>query len=119
MSRRECYEFVERFTGEKCVKLYYAVPESPLCKGLRLIDHDLHYLDFIELGYSCGKEVSLYVDHFGTTPVDEWILEENEEVENPVPLSPGLELYMTRQDDDRTSVGPLSPNLFLHDYDPF
>ncbi|CAH1435371.1 unnamed protein product [Lactuca virosa] len=60
-----CYEFMERFTGEKCAKLYYCQPDINFPKGLTLISNELDYADFIAIAYECGVILPMYIDHFG------------------------------------------------------
>ncbi|CAI9280666.1 unnamed protein product [Lactuca saligna] len=80
MHKNDCYAFMERFTAEKCEKLYYCLPDIDFPKGLRLIRNELDYSTFISIAYECGVVLPLYVDYFGTTNMQEWLDEEREEV---------------------------------------
>jgi len=66
MDKQECVAFLERFTQQRCVNLYYCMPDLEIPEGLRLITSDLSYADFIFLAYECGVELRMYVDHLGT-----------------------------------------------------
>ncbi|CAH1448265.1 unnamed protein product [Lactuca virosa] len=65
-----CTEFVgvlERFTQEKCEKLYYCQPDLEIPKSLTLISNELRYQEFIDIAYRCGVQLLVYMDRFGTT----------------------------------------------------
>ncbi|CAI9270917.1 unnamed protein product [Lactuca saligna] len=80
MDKIGCYEFIERFTREKCTKLYYYQPNIHFPKGLTLILNEFDYVDFIAIAYECGAILPMYVDHFGNTSMHEWLEEHKEEV---------------------------------------
>ncbi|CAI9297968.1 unnamed protein product [Lactuca saligna] len=80
MDKIGCYEFIEMFIGEMCVKLYYCQPDIYFPKGLTLISNELDYADFIAITYECGVILPMYVDHFGNTNMQEWLEEHKEEV---------------------------------------
>ncbi|CAI9259177.1 unnamed protein product [Lactuca saligna] len=67
MSFNEFVGFLERFTQEKCEKVYYCQPNLQIPKGLTLILNECQYQEFIDIAYQCGVQVSIYMDHFGTT----------------------------------------------------
>ncbi|CAI9287734.1 unnamed protein product [Lactuca saligna] len=67
MSYNEFVGFLERFTQEKCEKVYYCQPDLQIPKGLTLISNERQYQEFIDIAYECGVQVSVYMDHFGTT----------------------------------------------------
>ncbi|CAH1441340.1 unnamed protein product [Lactuca virosa] len=67
MSYNEFVGFLERFTQEKCEKLYYCQPDLQIPEGLTLISNELQYQEFIDIAYQCGVQVLVYMDHFGTT----------------------------------------------------
>nr|KAJ0192271.1 hypothetical protein LSAT_V11C800419600 [Lactuca sativa] len=67
MSYNEFVGFLERFTQEKCEKLYYYQPNLQIAEGLTLISNELLYQEFIDITYQCGVQVPVYMDHFGTT----------------------------------------------------
>nr|KAJ0222911.1 hypothetical protein LSAT_V11C200061390 [Lactuca sativa] len=58
--------FLERFTQEKCEKLYYCQPDLQIPEGLTLLSNELQYQEFIDIAYRCGVQVPVYIDHFGT-----------------------------------------------------
>lgn len=80
MGKNECDTFMERFTGEKCEKFYYCLPDIDFPKGLRLIRNENNYSTFISIAYEYSVELPLYVEHIGTTNMQEWLDEEREEV---------------------------------------
>ncbi|CAI9266267.1 unnamed protein product [Lactuca saligna] len=67
MSYNEFVGFLERFTQEKYKKLYYCQPDLQIPEGLTLISNERQYQEFIDIAYECGVQVSVYMDHFGTT----------------------------------------------------
>ncbi|CAI9298351.1 unnamed protein product [Lactuca saligna] len=67
MSFNEFVGFLEHFTQEKCEKVYYCQPGLQIPKGLTLISNEHQYQEFIDIAYQCGVQVSVYMDHFGTT----------------------------------------------------
>ncbi|CAI9265520.1 unnamed protein product [Lactuca saligna] len=79
MDKDGCIVFIERFTGEKCEKLYYCQPDIDFPKGLTLICNDPDYYDFIEIAYECGVILLMYVDHFGDSNIHEWLDEHKDE----------------------------------------
>ncbi|CAI9298902.1 unnamed protein product [Lactuca saligna] len=79
MDKDGCVAFIERFTGEKCEKLYYCQPDIDFPKGLTLICNDPDYYDFIEIAYECGVILPMYVDHFGDSNIQEWLDEHKDE----------------------------------------
>lgn len=109
MDRVECYAFVERYTQEKCEKLYYCLPEVSFPAGLRLIESDVDYADFIQVGYDSGCVIPMYVDHFGATNMKEWLEEETDSIVDDLELSEDV-------DDDDVIASP--PNLSRAE-DPF
>ncbi|XP_023768936.1 uncharacterized protein LOC111917486 [Lactuca sativa] len=80
LDKNGCYEFIERFTREKCEKLYYCQPDIDFPKGLTLISNEMDYADFIAIAYECGVILPMYVDHFGNSNMQEWLDEHKEEV---------------------------------------
>jgi len=66
MDKGECMAFLERFTHQRCVNLYYCLPDLELPEGLKLIDSDFTYADFIFLAYESGVVLPLYVDNLDT-----------------------------------------------------
>ncbi|XP_023760658.2 uncharacterized protein LOC111909102 [Lactuca sativa] len=66
MSYNEFVGFLERFTQEKCEKLYYCQPDLQIPEGLTLLSNELQYQEFIDIAYRCGVQVPVYIDHFGT-----------------------------------------------------
>ncbi|CAI9278264.1 unnamed protein product [Lactuca saligna] len=79
MDKDGCVAFIERFTWEKCEKLYYCQPDIDFPKGLTLICNDLDYYDFIIIAYECGVILPMYVDHFGNSNIQEWLDEHKDE----------------------------------------
>ncbi|CAI9262324.1 unnamed protein product [Lactuca saligna] len=67
MSYNEFVSFLKRFTQEKCKKVYYCQPDLQIPEGLTLISNERQYQEFIDIDYECGVQVSVYMDHFGTT----------------------------------------------------
>nr|KAJ0191448.1 hypothetical protein LSAT_V11C800437940 [Lactuca sativa] len=67
MSYNEFVGFLERFTQEKCEKVYYCQPDLQIPEGLTLISNERQYQEFIDIAYECGVQVYVYIDHFGTT----------------------------------------------------
>nr|KAJ0201928.1 hypothetical protein LSAT_V11C600302810 [Lactuca sativa] len=67
MSFNEFVGFLERFTQEKCEKVYYCQPDLQIPEGLTLISNEREYQEFIDIAYQCGVQVSVYMDHFGAT----------------------------------------------------
>nr|KAJ0199881.1 hypothetical protein LSAT_V11C600308540 [Lactuca sativa] len=66
MSYNEFVGFLERFTQDKCEKLYYYQPDLQIPEGLTFISNEL-YQEFIDIAYRSGIQVLVYMDHFGTT----------------------------------------------------
>ena len=79
MDKDGCVAFIERFTAEKCEKLYYCQPDIDFPKGLILICNDPDYYDFIAIAYECGVILPMYVDHFGNSNIQEWLDEHKDE----------------------------------------
>ncbi|CAH1451704.1 unnamed protein product [Lactuca virosa] len=84
MSHKEFVGFLERFTQEKCEKLYYCMSDLEIPKGLALISNEVEYQQFIEIGYQGGVNVPVYMDHFGTNLLvfSNGVSKENEIEEN-------------------------------------
>nr|KAJ0199232.1 hypothetical protein LSAT_V11C600304200 [Lactuca sativa] len=66
MSHKEFVGFLERFTQEKCKKLYYCMSDLEIPEGLALISNEGEYQKFIEIAYQVRVQVLVYMDHFGT-----------------------------------------------------
>ncbi|CAI9268458.1 unnamed protein product [Lactuca saligna] len=71
---------MERLTGEKCENFSYCLLDIDFPKGLRLIRNENDYSTFISILCEYGVELPFYVDHFGTTNMQEWLDEKREEV---------------------------------------
>ena len=65
MDKNDFVLFVEIFSTERCVNVYYCMPDIKFPNGLRIIANDSNYMDFIEIGYACGYVVPVYIDHLG------------------------------------------------------
>lgn len=49
--KNEFVVFLERFANEKCVNIYYCMPDIRFPEALRIIATDIKYVDLIEIGY--------------------------------------------------------------------
>lgn len=68
--------------GGEVQNLYFCLPECDIAEGLKMIIDEMEYVEFIEIAYHCGTIVPMYVDHTGVN-VQEWIVEDHEEVISP------------------------------------
>ena len=80
--RNESELFLERFTNEMCVNVYFYMPDIEFPDGLRILATKMDYQEFIEVGYACGCVVDVYMDHLGAN-VHQWIINELDEVCSP------------------------------------
>nr|KAJ0200255.1 hypothetical protein LSAT_V11C600325230 [Lactuca sativa] len=58
MTHKDFIVFLERFTQEKCQKVYYYQPDLEIPAGLTLISNDLEYQEFIDFAYRCGVQLT-------------------------------------------------------------
>lgn len=80
----ELKAFIQRSVLDSNSYIYYCLPGHCLSNGLRKIEGDLDYADFINHGYMYGGKIDLYLDYYHE-PLFEWIsseeLEEEIEIE--------------------------------------
>lgn len=79
MDNNQFLMFVQRFADDKCMNVYYCMPNIEFPHGLRIIVDDSNYMDFIEVGYACGYVVSVNMDNLGAN-LSEWLEDEQDEV---------------------------------------
>ncbi|CAI9286107.1 unnamed protein product [Lactuca saligna] len=65
MKYREFMLWVSKLTRRRCDNLYYYSSHERLAEGIRGIDSDVDYFEFIEDGYIAKNELRMdvYIDH--------------------------------------------------------
>lgn len=85
MNLHACGSWLERFTGSPCEGLFYCIPNKPLSTGIRPIENDLDYAQFLDEAteaYESNMVISLYMDHTGSG-LEEWFDEDMNLVLSP------------------------------------
>ncbi|CAI9278523.1 unnamed protein product [Lactuca saligna] len=74
MNYREFVLWVSKLTRRSCDNLYYCSTHERLAEGIRRIDNDADYFEFIEDGYMAKNELrmSVYIDH-QNEPILDWV----------------------------------------------
>ncbi|CAI9277663.1 unnamed protein product [Lactuca saligna] len=95
MEYREFVLWVSKLTRRSCENLYYCSTHERLAEGIRRIDNDADYFEFIEDGYMDKQELrmNVYIDH-ENEPILDWANKE---------LLTGDELSDVIEDDDTES----------------
>nr|KAJ0201086.1 hypothetical protein LSAT_V11C600340760 [Lactuca sativa] len=95
MDYREFVLWVSKLTRRSCENLYYCSTHERLAEGIRRIDNDADYFEFIEDGYIDKQELrmNVYFDH-KNEPILDWADKE---------LLTGDELSDVIEDDDTES----------------
>ena len=60
-------------TKEKCKTSCYCLSELPFPEGLRFIENELDFADFVGIGYACGCVMDMYVKQFGTANMQDYM----------------------------------------------
>lgn len=69
--------FLEKLTKTICKGVYYCLPNESLSKGLRVIQNEGDYREFIDVGNGRhAKRINVYIDQYNE-PVFNWIEDEN------------------------------------------
>ena len=79
MDKNVFLDFLQRFTNERYVNVYFCMPDVEFPDGLRITVTNIDYMEFIKVGYACGCVVPVHLDHLGVN-VHQWIVEKQDEV---------------------------------------
>ncbi|CAI9292210.1 unnamed protein product [Lactuca saligna] len=95
MNYRKFVLWVSKLTRRSCENLYYCSTHERLAEGIRRIENDVDYFEFIEDGYMDKQELrmNVYIDH-ENEPILDWADKE---------LLTGDELSDVIEDDDTES----------------
>ncbi|CAH1416926.1 unnamed protein product [Lactuca virosa] len=73
----EFIDFLERLTRMRCKDVYFCLPQDSLSQGIRILNNNGDYKEFVDMAYVNGKRMNVYVDHHNE-PIFDWI--EDEEI---------------------------------------
>ncbi|CAI9276928.1 unnamed protein product [Lactuca saligna] len=91
MNFSDCVTFLERFLGDRYAKMYFLYPNKPLHNGIRKIDCDTKYAEFIHVSYAIrGGNASLFIDLFDDE-LEGWFVSSENEVISGDEMESGIQ----------------------------
>ncbi|CAI9286722.1 unnamed protein product [Lactuca saligna] len=67
---KEFLLWLTKLTKGACDNVYYYIKKESLCEGIRRIDSDADYWEFVETVYSLESELDVYIDHQNESILD-------------------------------------------------
>ncbi|CAH1429700.1 unnamed protein product, partial [Lactuca virosa] len=68
---KEFLLWLTKLTKGACDNVYYCIRKESLCEGIRRIDSDVDYWEFVETVYSLESELDVYIDQ-RNEPILDW-----------------------------------------------
>ncbi|CAI9268441.1 unnamed protein product [Lactuca saligna] len=111
---KEFLLWLTKLTNGECDNVYYCMRKESLCEGIRRIDSDADYWEFVETVYSLESdslesELDVYIDH-RNEPILDWA--DNEFLED----GKGYELDELDEEDDKDSEVSMTME-YEHEWD--
>ena len=60
----------------RCKDVYFCLPQDSLSQGIRILNNNGDYKEFVDMAYVNRKRMNVYVDHHNK-PIFDWIEDED------------------------------------------